>query len=405
MASVAWMDHNERDRNMMTALIDLFRERNTIDELGLQPIWDALAELMFPGTSTVHTRARYFLLVPWIFQTAAKRKVPSAAAPGAVRRDEVRLIRSLIAGGTDQIGIIGRDAQASLKRMPSNIYWSGLARWEIRRFDGSPDQLMRAFDGWRERSRAIVSTDEHEVVESSVHLWDPSMPPPPDRFLDAPLRLELEPHEAIYLRDRIRDSAPGSLLDVVLDEGVPSDPVPFPWLHPAANRFPTDVRTVLDHARRYSEVMYGAQLLYNLLLVRAKGVAEWIAHFEERMQRWKAGMADHPRRLDGWGRDGFWSLVGAVRKIPIPATEFVDAWCNLLITDGPDIDTNPTAVALITDREHRLKGPLARIGNQAAIDRFGGAAGDGQYEFRWLSALRVVNDIEAGLSKVAPRDA
>ena len=41
----------------MLTIIDLFRERDTIDELGLQAIWDAFAELLFPGTGTVQTRA------------------------------------------------------------------------------------------------------------------------------------------------------------------------------------------------------------------------------------------------------------------------------------------------------------------------------------------------------------
>ncbi len=51
----------------MHQVIDLFREKGTLDELGIGAIRDALSDLLFPGTSTIQTRPRYFLLVPWAF--------------------------------------------------------------------------------------------------------------------------------------------------------------------------------------------------------------------------------------------------------------------------------------------------------------------------------------------------
>jgi hypothetical protein len=83
------MDHTESDKRRMLAVIDLFREQDTIDELGLSAVWDAFADVLFPGTGTVQTRARYFLFVPWIFQAAEAQRVPSARARATVRRLEV----------------------------------------------------------------------------------------------------------------------------------------------------------------------------------------------------------------------------------------------------------------------------------------------------------------------------
>ena len=40
-------------------IVDLFREKGTLDELGIGAIRDAFADRFFPGTSTLHTRARY----------------------------------------------------------------------------------------------------------------------------------------------------------------------------------------------------------------------------------------------------------------------------------------------------------------------------------------------------------
>ena len=382
----------------MLAIIDLFRERSTIDELGLQPIWDAFAELLFPGTGTVQTRARYFLLVPWIFEGVRARNTPSGKAAAAVHRDEIRLIRSLIAGGPNQIGIIGRVAQADLKRMPSGIYWSGVGRWAIRRYPGSADQLLRTYDGIRAMARTTVRTDDGETLDAPVQLWDRGLPSPPDGFLDEPIRLELDRHEATYLRDRIADSAPGSLLDEMLDRPLPRRSPAFPWLHPAERRFPPALRQTLEHAERYSRAMHGAQLLYNLLLVQAKGIPEWIESFEERLARWAADPLWSDRPLASWDLEDFWTTVSSVHNVPIGAKEFVEAWCGLLRDRGRDIERDAAAIDLVTKREAALKGPLARIGNQAAIDKFTGAAGDRRYEFRWGSALRIATDIRAGLA-------
>lgn len=42
--------------------------------LGFAPIRDAFADYFFPGTSTIQTRARYFLFVPWIMSLLRIRR-------------------------------------------------------------------------------------------------------------------------------------------------------------------------------------------------------------------------------------------------------------------------------------------------------------------------------------------
>jgi hypothetical protein len=64
-AILAWLDYSERDRKRALDVVGLLREPSTVDELGLGPVRDAFADMLFPGTSTIQTRARYFLFVPW----------------------------------------------------------------------------------------------------------------------------------------------------------------------------------------------------------------------------------------------------------------------------------------------------------------------------------------------------
>jgi len=52
----------------MLDVINAFSEKDTRDELGFGSVRDAFADTLFPGTSTIQTRARYFLFVPWIYE-------------------------------------------------------------------------------------------------------------------------------------------------------------------------------------------------------------------------------------------------------------------------------------------------------------------------------------------------
>lgn len=75
------------------------------------------------------------------------------------RREEVALIDAL-AESDDTDGVIGIQARASLKRLPSSVYWQGLARWGIRLFPGSQEQYHRSLDGFYDRIRRIQRDDE-----------------------------------------------------------------------------------------------------------------------------------------------------------------------------------------------------------------------------------------------------
>jgi uncharacterized protein DUF6361 len=68
MSVLVGLDYSERERRKMLDVVDLFREHDTRDELGVGSVRDAFADMLFPGTSAIMTRARYFLLVPWAYQ-------------------------------------------------------------------------------------------------------------------------------------------------------------------------------------------------------------------------------------------------------------------------------------------------------------------------------------------------
>ncbi len=92
-SSFGWLDFSEKDRRTALDVISLFDERETRDELGLGSVRDAIADQLFPGTSTIQTRARYFLFVPWLYLDLERRRVSSSRAADYARVQEVKLIR------------------------------------------------------------------------------------------------------------------------------------------------------------------------------------------------------------------------------------------------------------------------------------------------------------------------
>src|SRR5205085_1481129 len=98
-SSFAWLDFSETDRQRALDVVDLFREKGTVDELGIGTIRDAIADLLFPGTSTIMTRAKYYLLVPWVYRRLEEREVKSSEAAHVAKQDEITTIKALLAAG------------------------------------------------------------------------------------------------------------------------------------------------------------------------------------------------------------------------------------------------------------------------------------------------------------------
>src|SRR6476620_7017998 len=106
-----WLDHDEGERRRMLEVINLFRDKGTLDELGIGTIRDTIAERLFPGTSTIQTRARYFLFIPWLYSQIERERVPSKQANAHARRLQWRLVQALRAGGEgSSAGLIGIEA-------------------------------------------------------------------------------------------------------------------------------------------------------------------------------------------------------------------------------------------------------------------------------------------------------
>ena len=61
---LGWIDFSKSERNKVLNVLDMLGNQGVLDELGIATIRDGFSDLLFPGTSTIQTRAKYFLIVP-----------------------------------------------------------------------------------------------------------------------------------------------------------------------------------------------------------------------------------------------------------------------------------------------------------------------------------------------------
>ena len=148
MLAFVWLDYSERERRKMLDIVDLFRERDTRDELGIGSVRDAFADMLFPGTSTIMTRARYFLLVPWTYQRLERLWIRSVEIAVRARQAELNLVES-IERSDDSDGNIGKLAKTALKRLPSSVYWQVARAAALRRKDSAGSDSSTPFDQQR----------------------------------------------------------------------------------------------------------------------------------------------------------------------------------------------------------------------------------------------------------------
>ena len=224
------------------------------DEIGFLALHQGYANRLFPGTSVLHTRLRYVLFVPWLYEHVSRKSNGRRFEP--LLRDEEVKIAGRLKGEDGVIG--GRSYPRPTTVPPSMVYWSAMGVWGILRnsWDGTiPFRSTVHRQLSRPSSRFDMKDDDGVPLNDDQRIFV-QLPQPPNDFFDAsvPLDFQLRPEEHNFLRrlliavEKPETKAP-SLLALLADrEKMRLKQIPAPWDPAVLNVADADDRPALIRA-------------------------------------------------------------------------------------------------------------------------------------------------------------
>lgn len=132
VSRIGWIDLSPLQRNRVKKFMDLMGMGGVQDELGVGMIRDAMSNRIFPGFSTLYTRAKYFFITPYILldiDTKKKRKQTNTDYFKKAEIEANKVVIEFYENNPDRMGesYFGKDKKnGQLRRQPSEIYWNGI---------------------------------------------------------------------------------------------------------------------------------------------------------------------------------------------------------------------------------------------------------------------------------------
>jgi len=420
---LGWIDFSEDARKKTLTVLASLQEPGAIDELGIGIVRDGFAERLFPGTSTLHTRAKYFFLVPYALKDM-ERSDNTKKTPRALSREydktEESIAKRLIVNTNEPIGkgIIGaRSLHTDLsgnwvKRGPAVMYWNALSTLGFLRNERmSMGGYFAAIAGTSPLKQTEVSPDDeangwNDDQTARQTLWHvPTGDYARWSVGEAEDSIKLTEGEARFFATQVRMKCAGSLYQAVVDDADLCDALlgltgqaskedggaarfersrmPFQDLFRVArDRISPDLALLCRHAATFSDFVYLCRIRYNAQLPALEEVANdaW-EDAESYMHEWASALDvgwiyEH---LDLFGRGGAYPLRAFLSE----------AKADMLAGDVASLDE------CIRRREREIKRERAKIGREGgSIETWRGGT---WLTYRSEVAARMLADVrEAG---------
>ena len=282
---LGWIDFSKEDRDKVHDVMNLLQEQGAVDELGIGLVRDAFANYFFPGTSTVQTRAKYFLIVPYVLKEAADGKYGSNLSTVLKRIDDEERDcgKRLYAkhNGSSNIGIIGARVlpRGWVARRPSSIYWNGIRTYGIfAQDDMSITEMVKLSIFLRKQENSMKLGNRKDDAEEGDKDDKNAGKEYAGRFFELPenhsedwrenLSIELTAEEAVFLRGRIEHSVPGTLITYLLKNNIDLTKYDsFEVLYEELQeRVPEEMAHMMKLACDFNRIVYAARVRYNMIL-------------------------------------------------------------------------------------------------------------------------------------------
>ena len=297
---IGWIDFSEKDRKRAIDVLHLLNE-GAVDELGIGVVRDAFADYFFPGTSTIMTRAKYFLIVPYAIKEAC------AKYPSDIRAvyQELEKIEKNCAQQMKEHGgqsVIGATILPKwVVRQPSVIYWNGIRTWGLMRENLSMREAIQAEMAMvieRKQKRNNWSIEGEEGIQDDVNagqmegvLWN--LPNSYNgKHWREKLHVELTEDEATHLKELILGSKKPlmvhSLLRTIIENDIDLESIEGDgensfetFAHAMKPFMSTEMWERMDMAMRFNKLVYLLRVQYNVLMDNADG-----EHFQEERKQY-----------------------------------------------------------------------------------------------------------------------
>lgn len=390
---LGWIDFSKSERNKVLSVLDLLSESGTLDELGIAPIRDGFANLFFPGTSTIQTRAKYFMIVPYALKDL---EYSNETNPNRMLRtfDEIerKCGEMLISNGEDTDGIIGSRSLAQnkwVKRTPADIYWAGLRNYGI--FTGgtlSLSEYIRAMCALKNQKATITKlgnrndnadADEGDDKDAGelfrMQFW--KITTYRDGWMDN-LSIKLSSEEGSFLRQQIITAYPDSMLAFILHNSVTEIFAckTFQELDGLIKIFPEQIQNDYLLAYAFSSFLFVLRIVYNIVVSDGQN--------EAAIALWEEVQPDLFERADV-------DLEAIISRLSVYRNVSLCAFLRKaqILMKNADLDSLKME---IKRRERELKTSRAKTLHPGEFDRdtwFGG----GELDYRFGNAKVIIRDI------------
>lgn len=411
-STVGWIDFSSEDRYRVRDALDALRDPGAVDELGIGIVRDGFSNAMFPGFSTIQTRAKYLVTLPrmiaaYIRQSASRRRKQDLN--DYLAREERELARYLAKNSnSDERGIIGEN----VVRRPSILYWSLLRELGIVKRNLSLQQFARELH--QDDVRASSGHVEDDDLSDSA-LMRAGVEFPRSLGIDEEdyenHSIELTSEEAHFLRNRLATDTQKDSLKVVshlyaLYGGDASDSSKllkqldlmknFKLLSKALeheSQLPNPLRELLVEASVFSTVVHGAYIRFNCVLASAFHHPERLAAHDEEWIDWLEGSKVIRRRL---GDNSVDEWIGKTKLLNFNSKHrsFLQELCCQFRQNSP-IDLS-LLDELVKQRALCLKKKRSLL--EKGLPKNYKWAGPRELNYRWQQVRQIVMDVETALS-------
>jgi len=416
MSQLGWVDFSSEDREQVSKILAMLKEPGTLDELGVGQIRDAFADLLFPGFSTIQTRAKYLIVVPIILKEYHHLNIKQPILEYLKEReDEVaKFLDKHHSSSTE--GIIGRTMvnKDGVARRPSSVYWNAFRQFEIIHTFMSLNEFSQKYS---KITFQVNSAQEHdEGIDESSELREAILTPNgyESKWLEN-VTLDLKYDEADFLYRKmttspyVKDSVSTQLflsglmkeaLEQYTDLQKNKEHLDFDNsldlledLVLRSNDISKECKETLALANEFSLAMEGPHIRYNIVLATKENYEneELAEYYKTLYVTWKETVKK--RDIFSSGCSTRW-LQAAKRNhyhaFNENTVDFIENWSELMLNDTNDdvLDDLVKEQAFRNKKNRSILHKNNRYENWVGIRRL---------DYRWSSAVKILQDIVDGL--------